>query len=130
MKKLFSFILFALFVVGMFLPRQAVAQSPQKMSYQAVVRNSGGVLLANQNVGIRIQILQSSEFGAPIYVETHTSITNANGLVTLEIGGGNIVLGSFSGINWANGPYYLKTETDPTGGTSYTITGISQYISV
>ena len=32
--------------------------------------------------------------------------------------------------NWSNGPYFIKTETDPTGGTTYTITGTSQLMSV
>jgi uncharacterized protein (TIGR02145 family) len=106
------------------------AQSPEKMSYQAVVRDAGGVLLSNQSVGIRIQILQTSEFGAAVFVETHTRTTNSNGLVTLEIGGGSVVMGSFSGINWNNGPYFLKTEIDPGGGTSYSIIGTTQLMSV
>ncbi|HBE41360.1 MAG TPA: hypothetical protein DDW27_09175 [Bacteroidales bacterium] len=93
MERLFtSIVIFALII-------NVNAQSPQKMSYQAVIRNAGGALLPNQNVGIRIQILQGSEYGAAVYVETHTRTTNANGLATLEIGGGTVVLGSFSGIN-------------------------------
>ena len=106
------------------------AQSPQKMSFQAVVRNSDGNLVANSTVGVRIQILQTSEFGSAVYVETHTPTTNINGLMTLEIGAGNIVLGTFASIDWANGPYFIKVETDITGGTSYTITGVSQILSV
>lgn len=106
------------------------AQSPEKMSYQAVVRNSGGVLLVNQNVGIRVQILQGSEFGAAVFVERHTTATNVNGLVTLEIGGGTPVLGTLAGINWSAGPYFLKTEIDPAGGTNYSIIGTTQLLSV
>ncbi len=106
------------------------AQSPQKMSYQAVVRNTSGVLQANQTVGMKISILQGSETGTAVYVETQTKTTNANGLVTLEIGSGTLVSGTFSGIDWSNGTYFIKTETDPTGGTNYTITGTSQILSV
>jgi hypothetical protein len=47
--------------------------------------------------------------------------SNANGLVSIEIGGGAVVSGNFSTIDWANGPYFIKTETDPTGGTNYTV---------
>jgi len=50
--------------------------------------------------------------------------------VTVEIGGGTVISGTFSTIDWSNGPYYLKTETDPAGGTSYSITGTSQLLSV
>jgi len=106
------------------------AQAPQKMSYQAVIRNSSNALVTNMAVGMRISILQTSATGTAVYVETQTPTTNANGLATLEIGGGTVVSGNFVKINWANGPYFIKTETDPTGGTSYTITGTSQLLSV
>ena len=108
----------------------ASAQVPNKMSYQAVVRNNAGALVANANVGIQISILQFTATGAAVYVERHTTSTNANGLATLEIGGGIAQTISFATINWANGPYFIKTETDPTGGTNYTIAGTSQMLSV
>ncbi len=106
------------------------AQAPLKMSYQAVIRNSSNALITNQAVGMRISILQTSSSGTAVYVETQTPITNANGLASIEIGGGTLVSGNFSTINWANGPYFIKTETDATGGTNYTITGTSQLLSV
>ena len=106
------------------------AQSPDKMSYQAVIRNSSNTLVANSAVGMRISILQTSTSGIAVYVETQTPTTNANGLASIEIGGGTVVSGNFSTINWANGPYFVKTETDPTGGTNYTISGTSQLLSV
>jgi hypothetical protein len=66
-----------------------------------------------------------------VFSEYHTPVTNTNGLVTLEIGGGTILTGNFATINWVNGPYFIKTETDPTGpGTNYTISGTSQLLSV
>lgn len=108
----------------------AMAQAPQKMSYQAVVRNSSNALVTAAPVGMRISVLQGSPTGTAVFVETHTPGSNANGLVSLEIGGGTQVSGSLSGIDWANGPYFIQTETDPTGGTNYTITGTSQFLSV
>ena len=106
-----------------------LAQSPQRISYQAVVRNASGKLVQNSNVGIRITILQGSISGTAVYTETHNVLTNVNGLVSLEIGGGTTT-GNLSDINWANGPYFLKTETDPTGSTNYSIAGVSQLLSV
>jgi|WetSurMetagenome_2_1015567.scaffolds.fasta_scaffold03276_5 hypothetical protein len=108
------------------------AQAPQKMSYQCVVRNASGVLVTNQAVGIRISILQGTATGTVIYQEIYNPNpqTNANGLVSLEIGTGLPITGTFASINWASGLYFLKTETDPTGGTSYTIAGTSQLLSV
>lgn len=106
------------------------AQAPNKMSYQAVVRDAANNLVASSSVGMQISILQGSPSGTAVYVETQTPTSNANGLVTVEIGGGTLVSGDFSSIYWANGPYYIQTETDPTGGANYTITGTSQLLSV
>lgn len=106
------------------------AQAPTKLSYQAVIRNAGNVLVANANVGIKISVLQTTATGTVVFAETHTTTTNINGLATLEIGGGAVVSGNFATINWANGPYFIKTETDPTGGSNYTISGTSQFLSV
>jgi hypothetical protein len=106
------------------------AQAPQKMSYQAVVRTSANELVTSKPVGMRISILQGTATGSAVYVETQTPTTNANGLVTLEIGGGTQVSGTMTGINWATGTYFIKTETDPAGGSNYTISGASQLLSV
>jgi hypothetical protein len=108
----------------------ASAQSPQKMSYQSIIRDAGNTLVANTNVAIKISILQGSPAGTVAYAETHLVVTNINGLAALEIGSGNVVSGDFSAINWANGPYFIKTETDPLGGTNYTISGTNQILSV
>ncbi|WP_278378069.1 beta strand repeat-containing protein [Chryseobacterium arthrosphaerae] len=107
-----------------------LSQAPEKMSYQAVIRNGSGQLLGNQSIAVRVSILQGSPAGAEIYAERLTGNTNANGLVSLEIGTGTVITGTFASINWPAGSYYLKTETDPAGGTNYTITGTSQLLSV
>ncbi|HVN58861.1 MAG TPA: hypothetical protein VMT63_11220, partial [Bacteroidales bacterium] len=110
----------------------ALGQAPQKFSYQAVIRDAGNVLQSNKSVGMRVTILQGSPTGTIVYQETYSPNpqTNLNGLVTVAIGTGVPVTGTFSSINWASGPYYIKTETDPAGGTNYTITGTSQLLSV
>lgn len=120
MKKIHAFIL-ALFVTA-----SVFAQVPSKMSYQAVIRNNSNQLIVNQAIGIRISILQGSTSGTEVYTETQTPTTNANGLVTIEIGGGT----GFNLIDWSSGSYFIKTETDPTGGTNYTITNTSQLLTV
>ena len=124
MKRIFTII------VAVFLTVSAFAQSPEKMSYQAVIRNSSDQLVVNQSLGMQISILQGSTSGTTIYVETQTSTTNANGLVNIEIGSGTNVSGDFTTINWANGPYFIKSEIDLTGSSNYTITGTSQLLSV
>ena len=124
MKKIYSL------VVGLLLTASVWAQAPQKMSYQAVIRNSSNALITSTPVGMQISILQGSSTGTAVYVETQTPSTNANGLVSLEIGTGTVITGTFSAINWATGPYFIKTETDPTGGTAYTIAGTNELMSV
>lgn len=106
------------------------AQSPQKMSFQAVIRNSSNSLVSNLPIGLRVSILQGATTGAIVYSETQTANTNVNGLVTIQIGGGNVIQGDFSTIEWANGPYFIQTETDVNGGTNYTITSTTQLLSV
>ncbi len=108
----------------------AFAQTPEKISYQAVIRDAGGNLVTNQQTEMQISILQGSASGAAVYVETQNPTTNVNGLVSIEIGAGTVQSGDFATIDWANGIYFLKTETDPAGGTTYTITGTSQLLSV
>ncbi|GEM_PF-757004 len=102
------------------------AQVPQKMSYQAVIRDASKALVTNKTIGMRIRIAQGTQSGSIVYTETFTPTTNTNGLVSLEIGGA----AGFSSISWANGPYFILTDADLTGGTNYTISGYSQLVSV
>lgn len=126
MKKIFTPLLLIYVTFSLY------AQAPQKLSYQFVVRNASGALVAGTPVGVRVAILQGSPTGTIVYHELFNPnpVTNSNGLVSIEIGTGLPIAGTFSSINWAGGPYYLKTETDPAGGTSYTVVGTSQLLSV
>ena len=106
------------------------AQAPNKMSFQTVVRNNLGKLVVNKSIGVRLSILKTSSTGTAVYVETHSKTSNVNGLLTLEVGTGTVTTGTFATINWSQGPYFLKTEMDVNGGTSYTITGVTEFVSV
>jgi uncharacterized protein (TIGR02145 family) len=110
----------------------ALAQPPQRFSFQAVVRNNTNELVMNSPVGIKTTILQGAPDGTIVYQETYNPNpqTNSNGLVTFQVGTGLVIQGNFANINWANGTYYIRTETDPNGGTNYTISGTSQLLSV
>ncbi|MBR6132196.1 MAG: collagen-like protein, partial [Bacteroidales bacterium] len=123
MKKFYFILILSLLAVSLF------AQAPQKMSYQAVVRNSNNALVTEQNVSVRLSILQGSATGAAVYTETHTVTTNVNGLLTVEVGAGNSSQ-NFSQIPWGMGPFYLKSEIDPEGGINYSIESVQQLLSV
>ena len=124
MKKLITMTIMVLAVAV------AMAQAPEKFTYQAVVRNASNQLVSSQAVGVRISILQGGINGDLSYMETQTAVTNTNGLMTLQIGGGNVLQGIFADIDWANGPYFLKSEIDPNGGTDYSVTSTQQLLSV
>ena len=125
MKRIFTVLAAVLLTAIVF------AQSPQKMSYQAVIRNTSDALITNTQIGMQISILQGSESGSAVYVETQTPTTNDNGLVSVEIGTGTVESGDFSAIDWTDGPFFIKTETALEAPlTTYTITGVSQLLSV
>ena len=124
MKRITILLAFLLCATALF------AQAPEKFTYQAVVRNASNSLVANAPVGVRVSILQGSASGNAVYMELHTATTNANGLLTLVIGGGAEQQGTFADIDWANGPFFLKTEIDPNSGANYSITNTQQMLSV
>ena len=124
MKVILSLSLFLTSVFAVF------AQAPQKFSFQSIIRDAGGQIHSNQPVTMRLSILQGTDNGTAVFIETHSGNTNNNGLLSLQIGGGTLVSGSLSGIDWASGPYFIKTETDPDGGSNYSISGTSPLLSV
>jgi uncharacterized protein (TIGR02145 family) len=125
-QKYYFLIIFALLFTS-----SVFAQPPQKMSYQAVVRNANNELIVNQSISLRITIHQTSPTGPSVYIETHTTTTNGNGLMSIEVGNGTPTPGShFEHIDWGNYDYYLESEIDLQGGNNYTLNGTQQLITV
>ncbi|MCV2483567.1 hypothetical protein OD917_01430 [Flavobacterium sp. SH_e] len=123
----FAQTLLLLFVTVTF---KVFAQSPEKMSYQAIIRGQDNNLVETKQIGVKVVVHQSTASGTIVYQETHSPTTNSNGLVSLEIGTGTIVTGDFSKISWDKGPYYIETQVDVNGGTNYNIVGVTQLLSV
>ncbi|MCK4700529.1 MAG: hypothetical protein KAT38_09350, partial [Bacteroidales bacterium] len=107
-----------------------VAQTPQAFNYQAIARDKAGNILSNQQVSIKISILQGDVVGPAVYQETHTSTTNDFGLINLSIGNGNQELEGFNKIDWSQGPYFIKIEMDENGGSNYREMGTAELLSV
>ncbi len=126
MKKYFLTTLFFLLSITAFL----TAQTPQRMSYQSVLRDAQNRLVTNRTVGVQISILQNSSTGPAVYVEQQTATTNAHGLVTVVIGTGHVIEGSLATIQWENGTYYIRTQIDLNGGSNYTYTNTNQVLTV
>ena len=121
-----------LFIILLSIGFHAIAQSPEGVNYQMVVRNFSNVLITNSPMAIRVQIRQTSATGTIVYSERHPVTTSAQGLVNLVIGGGTVLSGTFSTIQWANGPYFACFSIDFTGlaGTNYQDYGSQQLMSV
>lgn len=89
MKKLL------LLVAIMLCCAMSILAQNNKISYQAVVRNSENQLVANKTVTVTVNIFNGDETTAA-YTETHTNVqTNYNGLFSLQIGGGTA-----TGVSW------------------------------
>lgn len=112
MKRLFTLI------AVLFLAMVAAFGQNNKLSYQAVVRNSANELVANENITVVISILNGTTADAPVaYSEQHTVTTNQNGLMSLLIGDGTNQTGSFADVQWANAS--VKSEiTLPDGNVT------------
>lgn len=123
MKKTFTTFLMLLLTMCLF------AQTQQRILYQVEVRDSKGTLLTNHDVHVRTSVFTDSVTGPAIFVETHNAKTNEKGVATIEIGRGYFVEGSFSQIDWASGPYFIKSEIDPKGGDHYTITNTQELLN-
>ncbi|NOX48708.1 MAG: hypothetical protein GXO89_17200 [Chlorobi bacterium] len=106
------------------------SQSPGYFKYQAVLRDNTGVVMDNQTVSLKIEILKNNENGVVEYAEVHTDTTNTYGLVLIEIGSGTTLSGDFSSIDWGSDIYFLGISLDETGGGAYELMGVSQLLSV
>lgn len=106
------------------------SQVPQSISYQSIAYNSSNMPIVNGNIGIKISILDLSSTGSVLYSERHNKTTNSQGNYSLSIGAGTVLSGSFNTIPWGVGNKFLKVELDPIGGTNYTASGTTQFMSV
>jgi hypothetical protein len=121
------FLLVALFI---FTSVTLKAQSPQKINFQSIVRNTSGVIVTNKTLSFRISLLSGSITGTQVYSETHSSTTDAIGLVSLQIGSGTALSGTFATINWGTAAHFIKLEADFNGGNSYVTLGTQELMSV
>lgn len=106
------------------------AQVPQGFNYQAVARNSSGAAITSQPIGLQISLRQTTALGTIVYTETHAVTSNNVGIVNLVVGNGTVVTGTFNTIDWSAGPYFIEVSMDVTGGTSYSLMGTQQLMSV
>ena len=119
-----------LFTMVTLLSVVAFAQIPASFNYQAIARDANGKLIQDKNVSLRITILQDSATGTSLYQESHKVMTNKYGLVNLAVGGGSVVSGTFTTINWGGKKTFIKVDMDASGGSAYTDMGTQQLLAV
>ncbi len=117
-------------VIGIAISFFAYAQAPDAVSYQAVIRNSAGNILSNQNISVRFTVLQGTTTGQSVYAETHSISTNNFGSISLAIGTGTALSGNFATIDWGNGPYFLEVAVDSAAGSNFVTISATQFLSV
>ncbi len=101
----------------------------KNINYQAVARDSAGVVLANKPLNLKLEITDSSGIGI-FYAENHQIMTNQFGLFNIQIGGGTRISGNYLTIPWGSGKKYIRTSIDLTGGTNYQLLGSNELLSV
>ena len=106
------------------------SQSPERINYQSIVRDLAGNVIQNQPISLRMSILSDSINGTIVYQETFQPTTNNFGLVNIKIGQGTPVIATISSVDWSNGPFFLESAVDVTGGTNYIVVSTSQFMSV
>ena len=119
---------FLISILFLFLAPALYSQAPQSIPYQAIIRNTDGSTMANAAVTITFKIHDNSATGTVVYEETHAATTNAQGLVSLNVGGGTAVTGTFSGIQWGTGSKFLHVLMN--AGNGIVDLGTQQMMSV
>ncbi len=109
---------------------QAQDKMPQAISYQAVARDAQGKVVAEKQIGIKVEILKGSAEGAVVYSETHKPTSNQTGTINLLIGQGTSEIGTFSAIDWGGDTYFLQLSMDLEGGSNYEKVSTTQMLPV
>ncbi|MBP6976871.1 MAG: fibrobacter succinogenes major paralogous domain-containing protein [Bacteroidales bacterium] len=124
MKRFILLIVFSIAVTLL------LAQVPEAINYQAIIRGNTDAVLSNEPVNIRISLLEDNITGNVVYCENHSTTTNNYGIVNLAIGTGTVISGTFDSIDWGGSYHFVKIELDTAGGTNYYHMGTSQLLTV
>ena len=126
-KQFLFFKLLLCFVFISMISVNSIAQTG--LNFQGVARGSNNVILASQQISLRLSVLQGSALGDAEYIETRKVITNAQGLFAVVIGDADAIstVGNFNTINWKNTPKFLKIEMDAAAGNNFITIGTTQF---
>lgn len=120
----------ALLFCGFVLPATLFAQVPLALEFQGIARDAGGDPLPSQSIQLRLGIISGSPVGPLVYQETQSTVTSPLGLFGVQVGNGNLVLGTFADVAWGTASHFLNVELDPSGGSNYQLIGTTHLLSV
>ena len=120
MKHIITFVLICLAI--------SVGQSQTRINYKAILNDDSGSPIVSTLVAVQFAIYEGSATGTLVYQEDHTVTTNAEGLLILNIGGGNASLGTYDTIDWAGDDHYLNVQVNSGGGL--VDLGTTQFLAV
>jgi hypothetical protein len=121
---------FSLLLTTIFMSLSLLAQAPQGINYQTVIRDGAGDILPDTELTLQMTIRSGAPDGEVVYQETHDATTNAFGLVNLVIGSGAVQSGAFADINWGADAHYFETAVDLVGSKEFQVLGVTQFLSV
>lgn len=132
MKKIIVAVLAIIFNFQLSTFNSLFAQAPQGFTYQAAVRDAQGRAVAGRQVTVRIALMQGTALGTESYAEMHQPTTDAAGLFTITVGQGNALTNCTmeACVDWAAGPWFLRSQVDPEGGQNFTLSTTQQLMSV
>jgi hypothetical protein len=127
MKKYKIFLLFLSTTFLVIIFNKTDAQTG--LNFQGVARTTNNVIIASQDITLKLSILQGSATGVPEYIEVRKVKTNAQGLFTAVIGDSETTntLGNFADIDWKLSLKFLKIEIDPAAGNNFINMGTTQF---
>jgi len=122
-------LLFKYCIVLLFISFFSNLKAQNGMNFQGVARTTNNVIIASQDITLRLSILQGTSNGIIEYVEVRKVKTNGQGLFTAVIGEGETIstVGKFSDIDWKLIPKFLKIELDPAAGNNFITMGTTQF---
>lgn len=103
------------------------AQKQKSIAFQAIARNSQGIVIGNKQLQVRISLLTDTIRNNIVYQEIKSITTNSLGLFTVLIGSDEIgkikTEGDFNAIRWDDLPHFIRVEIDPDNHLDFTYVG-------
>jgi hypothetical protein len=110
----FSAALSLLFVLCNLITPKLFAQTTSNgIFFQAVARDNFSNPAKDRKIYVQSSIIQSTATGTKVLTEEYQTTTDATGVFSISVGLGTRIGGTASnltGIDWANGPYFLNLK--------------------